>query len=210
VRARARIRPVSPHQSTRHTEPLLPHAPDPRDDPQRNRRQRLPRRRAVVAGRAPLQPWSPERRDVDRHRVIPAVLMRLPQPLRLHDPRPRRHQPVACPAPTPQRRPRPPRPSRRQPHRVQPGDDRPARQERLPRQQHPEQVQEPQIRPNRHVHHQRTHQRQDAIHSLVHPVGPPKSPGFDTRTLGRRPTVMHPLPSGHSPTRATWRKLEST
>jgi hypothetical protein len=173
VRARAWISRVSSHQPQRQPEPLCSHAPNPRNDPQRDRRQCLPRRCAVMTRRTPLQPWSPERRAVDRDRLIPTVLMRLPQPLRLDHPRPRLHQPVTGPAPAPQRRPRPPDRPRRQPHGTQPGDDRSARQQCLPRQQHPDQVHQPQIRPNREIHHQRTHQPHHPVHCLLHRAARP-------------------------------------
>ena len=58
-------------------------------------------------------------------------------------------------------------------------------EQQLASQHHPEQVQQPQIGPDRRHRHQRTHQPQNTVHCRLHPVGPPKSRGFSTGTLGR-------------------------
>src|SRR5579885_1204280 len=122
--------------------------------------------RGIVRGRAPLQPGPKRRRHIAPQGMIAPVRVPLPAALGRHLLVPARQQRGAAPVAAAQRRPGPPYRPHREAARAHTGDRGAPRRQQLPADQHPQQVQPPQGRPHGQRRHQRTQQRQHAIHCL--------------------------------------------
>jgi len=141
--------------SERQAEPLPARAAGPRDQAQRDGRQRLAGAAMVVLGRAPVEARPPEGGDIDGDGPIAVMPVWPPLPFVLHDAQPLREEPVARPLPLPQRGPRPAHLRVRQPQLTQAGEQRPARAQEVAAHEHPQQIEQAAIRPDRQGDDQR-------------------------------------------------------